>query len=154
MRLETIDAASDRGFEQSMLKTLPALRRFAAACVDIADREDLVQDTLARAWLKRAAFDPQRGGLQGWLLAIMADQARQRWRRRPTPWLRPETITQTDHHPSEFSDVTIAVNRLPRRQREVVVLFITSICPSRRLLRSCIALKALSNPRCTTRESA
>lgn len=34
MQLEAIDAASDSVFEQSMLKALPALRRFAAACVD------------------------------------------------------------------------------------------------------------------------
>jgi len=46
-----------------------------------ADRDDVVQDALTRAWVKRRSFDARRGTASAWLLAIAADQARKAWRR-------------------------------------------------------------------------
>jgi RNA polymerase sigma factor (sigma-70 family) len=65
--------------------TAPArvpMLRLAARLAPHADADDIVQDALARAWAKRAQFDPQRGSAITWLLAIVADQARSARRNR------------------------------------------------------------------------
>ncbi|WP_308210921.1 RNA polymerase sigma factor [Actinokineospora diospyrosa] len=46
------------------------------------DRDDVVQEVLARAWVKRRQYDPARGSPRVWLLAIAADQVRKAVRRR------------------------------------------------------------------------
>ena len=62
----------------------PHLRQLAnlvARLAPGADRDDVVQDALARAWVKRSQFDPRRGTPAAWLLAIAADQAAKARRR-------------------------------------------------------------------------
>ena len=66
---------------------LPDMWRFAVSLSSLDDADDLVQDALTRAWTKRDSFDPARGTARSWLLAIVADRARRRWLRRPTPVL-------------------------------------------------------------------
>lgn len=56
--------------------SLVAMTRLARRLAPHADADDVVQDALARAWRKRATFDPARGAPTTWLLAITADQAR------------------------------------------------------------------------------
>jgi RNA polymerase sigma factor (sigma-70 family) len=56
--------------------SLLAMTRLARRLAPQADADDVVQDALARAWRKRAQFDPERGSATTWLLAITADQAR------------------------------------------------------------------------------
>lgn len=109
-------------FELWVSPHLPALRRLAATYAPAADREDLVQDTLVRAWAKRETFDPSRGEAKNWLLAVLADQGRKRWRRRG-PALAPAQGAPTPGPDSTATDLRRAVDRLPRRQRETVVLF-------------------------------
>lgn len=53
-----------------------AMTRLARRLAPHDDADDIVQDALARAWTKRAQFDPGRGTATAWLLAIVADQAR------------------------------------------------------------------------------
>jgi DNA-directed RNA polymerase specialized sigma24 family protein len=55
---------------------LPAMARLAARIAPSADRDDIIQDALVRAWQRRSTFDPERGSPAGWLLAIVADQGR------------------------------------------------------------------------------
>jgi MFS family permease len=64
------------------------MARLAARLGGGADRDDLVQEALTRAWRRRETFDPGRGTPRTWLLAIVADQARKARRRR-----RPEVAT-------------------------------------------------------------
>ncbi|WP_375499823.1 RNA polymerase sigma factor [uncultured Jatrophihabitans sp.] len=100
--------------------------RFAVTLSSLDDADDLVQDALARAWTKRAQFDPDRGSLRSWLLAIVADQARSRWRRRrpveelldPGALTVPGADTSTPHS----ADLHAAIRRLPPRQRAAIVL--------------------------------
>jgi RNA polymerase sigma-70 factor (ECF subfamily) len=100
-----------------------AMFRFAVTLSSIDDADDLVQDAMARAWTKRGQFDPARGSLRSWLLAIVADQARSRWRRREPIWepIDPDVITASAR--DELSvDVGRHVAALPPRQRAAVVL--------------------------------
>lgn len=55
--------------------------------------EDLVQETLLRAWRHPEALDPQRGPVRAWLFTTARNLAIDAWRRRST---RPgEVITET-----------------------------------------------------------
>lgn len=60
---------------------VPAMARLAARLAGGADRDDIVQEALARAWVKRRQFDGAKGAPSAWLLAITADQARKAVRR-------------------------------------------------------------------------
>lgn len=101
---------------------LPAMARLAARLSPPGDRDDVVQESLTRAWRKRHQFDPARGTPSAWLLAITADQARQARRRRPVAWFSgdpPGRVRSTD----DAVDVEFAVSKLPPRQRLAVDCF-------------------------------
>lgn len=116
--LSTVDAV----FDTALVESVPVLRRFAAVLTGPAEREDLVQDTLARAWARRESFDPRRGEVNAWVMAIMVDQARTRRRSsRRLPLLIPEPLVQAPG--TARLDIHAAVRRLSRRQRAVVILF-------------------------------
>jgi RNA polymerase sigma-70 factor (ECF subfamily) len=98
---------------------LPAMARLAARLGPAAERDDIVQEALARAWSKRKQFDRRRGTPSAWLLAITADQARKALRRfRPVDELRDRAspAVQSD----DRLDVEAAIRRLPARQRLAV----------------------------------
>lgn len=69
----TVDAAE---FSDWAAPSMLAMTRLARRLAPNADADDIVQDALTRAWLKRAQFDRHRGTPTTWLLAIVADQAR------------------------------------------------------------------------------
>jgi RNA polymerase sigma factor (sigma-70 family) len=69
----TIDAAE---FAEWTRPALLAMTRLARRLAPNADPDDVVQESLTRAWLKRGQFDESRGTPTTWLLAIVADQAR------------------------------------------------------------------------------
>jgi RNA polymerase sigma-70 factor (ECF subfamily) len=118
-----IDRPPDPDFAAALGEHGRAMFRFAVTLSSRDDADDLVQDAMARAWKKRGQFDPARGSLRAWLLAIVADQARSRWRRRQPMWepLDPEVITA-----SAADEIAVDVGRhvaaLPARQRAAVVL--------------------------------
>lgn len=84
-----------------------------------ADRDDVVQEALDRAWRRRSTFDPARGTPRAWLLAIVADQSRRvRRRRRRTP-----LDVDAPVPPAERDiDLGRALARLAPRQRLAVDL--------------------------------
>ena len=114
--------------KQAILAELPRLRRYARAMVgDRAAADDVVQDTLERAWSQLAQW---RAGssLRPWLLSIMHNLRIDQLRR---PGLSispmddadldvPTRATQTDR--LEVRDLAHALSRLPEEQREVVLL--------------------------------
>lgn len=61
---------------------LAAMAHLAARLAGAADRDDVVQEALARAWRKRGNYDPTKGTPRAWLLAIVADRARRSCGRR------------------------------------------------------------------------
>jgi RNA polymerase sigma-70 factor, ECF subfamily len=120
---------------QDLIAALPPLRRYARALTRDANRaDDLVQDTLTRAWEKRALW---RAGnnLRGWLLTIMhnvhVNQYAMRRRERAQDsldaddgpmagWEIPVPATQADR--VEVTEVFLQIDRLPVEQREVLIL--------------------------------
>lgn len=121
--------------DAELAAALPRLRRYARVLTGDRNRaDDLVQDTLARAWEKR---DLWRAGsdLRAWLFTIMhnvhVNQFSMRRREQAESsvdaedgpvagWEVPVRATQTDH--VELSEVLMHIRRLPVEQREVLML--------------------------------
>lgn len=121
--------------DADLLAALPRLRRYARVLTGDASRaEDLLQDTLARAWEKR---DLWRAGsdLRAWLFTIMhnvhVNQLSMRRRELAESsldadsgpaagWEIPVRATQSDR--VELGEVMIQIGRLPTDQREVLML--------------------------------
>jgi len=113
--------ATPEEFSDWVRPHLPALARLAARLAPSGDRDDVVQESLARAWAKRSQFDPARGSALAWLLAITADQARRARRRR-----RPFALFNADRRVRSIDDrldIEFAVSKLPARQRLAVDCF-------------------------------
>lgn len=113
---------------QALLAVLPRLRRYARVLTgDRAAADDLVQDTLERAWSRSGRWQPG-SDLRAWLFGIMhnlrIDQLR-----RPAPGIAPlddvdrelgSRATQADG--IELADLDAALARLPEEQRAVLLL--------------------------------
>lgn len=118
-----------------LVAALPRLRRYARVLTGDGNRaDDLVQDTLARAWEKRALW--RRGSdLRAWLFTIMHNVHVNQFalRRRELAevsldaddgpaggWVIPVRATQSDR--LELTEVLMHIRRLPTEQREVLLL--------------------------------
>lgn len=114
-----VPRASSADFAEWVRPHLPALGRYATRLVGPADRDDIVQDCLERAWRKWRTYDESRGSAQAWLLAILHDRARRfRTRRRTTL----ELVEGADADTYVDVDLERAVSGLPTRQRQAVEL--------------------------------
>ena len=115
---------SGAGFVEWVRPHLPAMARLAARLGVGADRDDIVQDALARAWSKRSQYDATRGTPSAWLLAITADQARKAVRRiRPAEELADHAVAGSRPDVDARMDVGQALVSLSARQRLAVDCF-------------------------------
>lgn len=115
--------------EHPIVAQIPHLRRYARALIgDRALAEDLVQDSLERAW-SRFHLWREGSNLRTWLFTIMhnlhANLARNASRRpRAAPiddeFSLPTRATQEDQ--MEVAAIEAALARLPEEQRQVVLL--------------------------------
>lgn len=113
---------------RAIIAELPRLRRYARAMLgDRAAADDLVQDTLERAWSRFAQW---RAGsdLRAWLFGIMHNLRVDQLRRGSLPTHSldddahdvPTRATQSDR--LEVMDLESALRQLPDDQREVLLL--------------------------------
>lgn len=101
---------------------LPDMTRLAARLVAPVDRDDVVQESLVRAWRRRSTYDASRGSVLGWLLAIVSDQARRRRSRAHRPSLPLDEVTGVVIDCARDLDLERAIARLSARQRLAVDL--------------------------------
>ncbi len=112
----------------AIVSEIPRLRRYARALVgDPSAADDLVQDTLERAWGKRSLW---RAGsdMRAWLFGIMHNLRVDHVRKHPQPtvplddehMMVPTPATQSER--LELRDLTTALARLPEEQRQVLLL--------------------------------
>lgn len=101
---------------------LTRMANLAARLAPEADRDDVVQEALMRAWNKRRQFDPTRGSAAAWLLAITADKARHARRRRVDNLLQADVAADAAS-PEVRIDVEDALSLLTDRQRLAVDCF-------------------------------
>jgi RNA polymerase sigma-70 factor (ECF subfamily) len=129
--------AAAAGFrDEELAAVIPRLRRYALVLTgNPARADDLVQDTLARAWAKRSYWRPG-SDLRAWLFTIMhnvfvnqlaaarrdaANVSLDAEDESGTPLLQ----VSTDDNPTrriEVQEVMRQVRRLPPEQREVLML--------------------------------
>lgn len=115
-------ADSSAAFAEWVSPHLAVMASLAARLTSDAERDDVVQEALLRAWKKRPQYDARRGSARTWLLAITADQAR-RSRRRVRPISVIADLTMPGRPLDEQLDLEGAVSRLPPRQRLAVNCF-------------------------------
>ncbi len=118
VEMESRHAREATDFGRDVRPLMPVAVRLAARLGSPQAADDIVQEALIRAWRYRGRFDPLRGSFSGWVLAIVANEARRASARtRRTIEVEP-TIN------SESSDLRVdiarAVARLSTRQRLAV----------------------------------
>ena len=100
---------------------LTSLSRYAGRYVASADRDDVVQEALIRAWQRWSTYDESRGTPAAWLIGILADRCRRHRSRRP-----PVVVELVDlgTAPPAAHDIDLerAIASLSRRQRAAVEL--------------------------------
>lgn len=114
-----VTVSDAESFEEWVGPHLGAMGHLAARLVGPAERDDVVQEALLRAWCKRGLFDATRGSARSWLLAIVADRARGSWRRRRRALLvtNGQVVAGPD---GVMVDLERAVAKLPPRMRLAV----------------------------------
>jgi RNA polymerase sigma-70 factor (ECF subfamily) len=87
--------------------------------------EEIAAETFVRAFDRRASFDLARADARPWLFGIAANLTRRHWRterRRLSALGRLETAG-ADETPADRLDLIAALNALPVREREALLLF-------------------------------
>jgi len=114
---------------KALRDALPRLRAFAVSLTGhSAGADDLVQDTLVRAWANLASFEPGTN-LLAWLYTILRNQfySEMRRRRREVPdrdgdYAARLSISPGQESHLDFQDFRTALAKLPPDQREAMML--------------------------------
>lgn len=117
------------GFKNDLLGAIPSLRAFAVSLSQNADKaDDLVQETLVKAWDKQSSFQPGTN-LKAWLFTILRNEFYSQMRKRGRE-VQDSDGTMTARlavHPSQHGQLDLedfrhALERLPEDQREAIIL--------------------------------
>ena len=116
-------------FKRELLATLPSLRAFAVSLTHNTDRaDDLVQETLVKAWDKHESFQPGTN-LKAWLFTILRNEFYSQMRKRGREVQDSDGVftERLAVHPSQYgimdlADFKKALDGLPDDQREAIVL--------------------------------
>jgi RNA polymerase sigma-70 factor (ECF subfamily) len=116
-------------FGSEITAHLPRLKRYARALLhNPAQAEDLVQDTMVRA-LEKAHLFRHDTNLRGWLVTIMHNEHVNAVRRNIRgPYMVSDDMIldmgrpETQEAPVQLHEIRRAVGRLPREQREALLL--------------------------------
>ncbi|WP_040677588.1 sigma-70 family RNA polymerase sigma factor [Nitratireductor pacificus] len=117
------------GFRDDLLATVPSLRAFAVSLSKNTDRaDDLVQETLVKAWDKQTSFQPGTN-LKAWLFTILRNEfySQMRKRKREVEDSDGAITGRLSVHPAQqgvadLNDFRDALALLPEDQREAIVL--------------------------------
>lgn len=119
----------EKAFQASLLALVPNLQRFARSLLrSHVGADDLLQNTLLRAWRSRASFAPGTN-LEAWLFTIMRNQFYNEHRKRGRE-VQDEDGAQAERMVSlpeqgghlDLSDVQAALDRLAPPMRQALVL--------------------------------
>jgi RNA polymerase sigma-70 factor (ECF subfamily) len=120
-------------FRQQLLEAIPGLRAFAIALVGSSERaDDLVQETLTKAWAHQAAFELGTN-LKAWLFTILRNEFYSQMRRKrreiedvDAKYSSQLAVPPEQHGHLDMADMRDALKRLPNDQREALLLVATS----------------------------
>lgn len=115
-------------FSGGLIAALPALRAFAMSLAQSGQADDLVQETLLKAWQNQGRFVPGTN-LNAWLFTILRNQfyTQYRKRRREVEDRDGDAAGQlitlpNQEHRATLSKVAAALQKLPPNQREALIL--------------------------------
>lgn len=125
--------AGSEEFREQLLEAIPGLRAFGIALVGNSERaDDLVQETLTKAWAHQKAFELGTN-LKAWLFTILRNEfySQMRRRRREIEDVDAKYSSQLAVPPEQpghldMADMRDALTRLPADQREALLLVATS----------------------------
>ena len=118
----------DDAFKAELLSLTPSLRAFAISLSGNGDRaDDLVQETLTRAWANRNAYAPE--SMIAWLITIMRNVYRSDFRKLKREvqdtdgdYARTLKIQPAQNAGLEFKEFCAALDKLHVEQREALLL--------------------------------
>lgn len=116
-------------FKADLIGAIPSLRAFGMSLAQNADRaDDLVQETLVKAWDKQSSFEPGTN-LKAWLFTILRNEFYSQMRKRGREVQDSDGImtARLSVHPSQegaldLEDFRTALDQLPDDQREAIIL--------------------------------
>jgi RNA polymerase sigma-70 factor (ECF subfamily) len=119
----------DHEFRKDLIGYIPPLRAFAISLTGKLDRaDDLVQETLLKAWANQQSFEPGTK-LKAWLFTILRNEFYTVFRKRRREVEDADGIIATNVgiHPEQdghmdFTDMQAALSKLPVDQREALLL--------------------------------
>lgn len=126
-----VPAERDHAWRDALTSHLPALKRYASKLSrNRHDRDDLVQECVARALSAGDAHPPHKGKVRSWLLTILHNNFVNDVRRGSTRRSLAEELghsTPTCSQPLQIAglqmgDLAEAVNRLPKFQRTILLM--------------------------------
>lgn len=120
---------ADGAFKADLIGAIPSLRAFGMSLAQNADRaDDLVQETLVKAWDKQNSFEPGTN-LKAWLFTILRNEFYSQMRKRGREVQDSDGImtARLAIHPAQegsldFEDFRAALDQLPEDQREAIIL--------------------------------
>jgi RNA polymerase sigma-70 factor (ECF subfamily) len=121
--------AGDTDFKSGLLSAVPSLRAFAVSLSQNSDRaDDLVQETLVKAWDKQSSFQPGTN-LKAWLFTILRNEFYSQMRKRGREVQDSDgamtarlAVHPSQHGSMDLGDFKNALERLPEDQREAIIL--------------------------------
>ena len=121
--------AETNTFKQDLLGAIPSLRAFAMSLAQNADRaDDLVQETLVKAWDKQASFQPGTN-LKAWVFTILRNEFYSQMRKRGREVQDSDglitarlAVHPSQHGALDLDDFRSALETLPEDQREAIIL--------------------------------
>ena len=116
-------------FRRDLLAAIPSLRAFAMSLAQNADRaDDLVQETLVKAWDKQASFQPGTN-LKAWVFTILRNEFYSQMRKRGREVQDSDgaitgrvAVHPGQHGAMDLGDFRAALETLPEDQREAIIL--------------------------------
>src|SRR5438067_5077379 len=126
-------AAVSQSFKSELLGAIPSLRAFAVSLTQNADKaDDLVQETLVKAWDKHESFQPGTN-LRAWLYTILRNEfySQMRKKGREIEDVDGAYSRNVGVHPDQpghldMADMHTALAQLPPDQREALLLVAAS----------------------------
>jgi RNA polymerase sigma-70 factor, ECF subfamily len=121
--------ARTHDFRVQLLDAIQGLRAFAIALAANGERaDDLVQETLTKAWAHQDSFEPG-SNMKAWLYTILRNEfyTQLRKKRREIEDVDAKYSSQLSVHPEQhghldMADMKIALQHLPFDQREALLL--------------------------------
>lgn len=116
-------------FKQDLLGAIPSLRAFGVSLTQNSDKaDDLVQETLVKAWDKQSSFQPGTN-LKAWLFTILRNEFYSQMRKRGREVQDSDgamtarlAIHPSQHGSLDLEDFRTALETLPEDQREAIIL--------------------------------